>query len=419
MKKALFIIFITFFIGVMGIFAYLGLSGREQVQNNGEQKKGISFREFLPFGQKKEPLPNNTNNSITTTTPQEQKPSNQTPVIIPKTRKISAGPSAGITSVERPRSDAENPTKVVIEQAIRTVNKTNGHIVDIFADNGFENLVSARIIPKIQEAIFGPNGGNVVLRYLSEDLETTESFAGTISVGADSENALKGSFLPTNLISISVDKQNGKIFYLQNFDGNASGSFADSDGGNKKSIFNHSFSEWSTNFITPTKILFWTKPSGTTAGYAYIFNSQNSVFEKLIGGINGLTILPSKSGEKFLIGEGNQETLRMFWLNQASQTNNSISLKTLPEKCVWSKNENDIYCAVPKIINKAVYPDFWYQGQVSFNDDLIFLRLNTGEIKTLESPAENVDAINLTLSSDEKFLYFINKKDNSIWVSEI
>lgn len=418
MKKLLITIFIIIFIGIFGIAIYFGVRGKNNTVNN-EDGSGISFREFFPFGQKAdEPEPNivdntNTGNSNTDT----GVVNNQ--IEKPKIRKIYEGPVAGINAIEKTKIDEVDPNTVLIFPAVRSVNRITGNVIDIFPDTEEQVIVSSRTIPKIHEALFGPEGSNVVFRYLSDDLETTESFVASFVPGASLENSLKGSFLPENLISLTVDEQTGKIFYLQNFDGTSTGSTSDGDGSNKKSIFSHPFSEWAVDFISPTKLLFTTKPSGLTPGYSYILNTSNNIFEKLTGGINGLTVLPSRNGERFLIGEGNASDMKISWYDLKTSQTKGTQINSIPEKCVWSSNNSVVYCGVPLDPQKTTYPDNWYQGQISFNDSVEKYDLTLGTKETLGFPSESVDLINPSLSKDEKYLYFINKRDGSIWVVDL
>jgi len=416
MKKTLIIIFIIIFLGVLGLAAYLGSRG--QKNSDGTDGGGLTFREFLPFGQKDpEPEPNTPTNTGGGD-PNTENP-NIAPEQKPKIRKIYEGPVAGITAIEKTRTDEVDSTISTLFPAVRSVNRISGYVVDIFPDTEEILTVSSRTIPKIHEALFGPEGSSIVFRYLSDDLETAESFAFSFVPGASIENALKGSFLPENLISITVDDQNGKLFYLQDFDGSASGSTSDPDGSNKKSIFSHPFSEWNTDFVSPTKILFTSKPSGFTPGYSYILNTQNNVFEKLVGGINGLTVLPNKTGDRFLFGEGNTKDMKISWRDSVTTTTQGTTLSTLPEKCAWSSNKDIVYCGVPVNPGAGAFPDVWYQGQTSFIDSIEKYNLSTGTKEIIGFPDEKVDLINPVISKDESYLYFINKRDGSVWVVEL
>ena len=96
--------------------------------------------------------------------------------------------------------------------------------------------------------------------------------------------------------------------------------------------------------------------------------------------------------------------------------------KTLPEKCVWSKtNENVVYCGVPKNIIGSKYPDSWYKGIISFNDDIyrIDLDVNSKRKIVVTGQPDGLDATGLILSTNEDYLSLINKKDGKIWTIKL
>jgi hypothetical protein len=95
-------------------------------------------------------------------------------------------------------------------------------------------------------------------------------------------------------------------------------------------------------------------------------------------------------------------------------------VNTLADKCVWGNFYKEIvYCAVPSQPIAALYPDDWYKGNVSFTDKIWQINASTEEIH-LVSPIvdqsdRTIDAFNLGLDTRDDFLFFMNKKDLSLW----
>jgi hypothetical protein len=93
--------------------------------------------------------------------------------------------------------------------------------------------------------------------------------------------------------------------------------------------------------------------------------------------------------------------------------------KTIPDKCVWSSTTPYVYCATPKTIPSAQYPDAWYQGKVSFNDTLWRMNTATGATEFLIDPSITTemefDATHLILDPTETYVLFTNKKDAQLW----
>ena len=107
----------------------------------------------------------------------------------------------------------------------------------------------------------------------------------------------------------------------------------------------------------------------------------------------------------------------------ANKTSNDLGLKSQPDKCVWSKTNTAIYCSVPGVIPAGNYPDSWYQGEVSFNDSIWKIDTKTSAFNLLISPSEslgeNIDGINLFLDDKEGNLFFVNKKDSTLWALDL
>ena len=92
----------------------------------------------------------------------------------------------------------------------------------------------------------------------------------------------------------------------------------------------------------------------------------------------------------------------------------------MAEKCVWNKLNTLIYCAVPKNTTFANFPDSWYQGEISFEDQIWEINLENQNTKLLLNPVllnggEEVDGIKLSLDKNEDYLLFVNKKDSILW----
>ncbi len=374
-----------------------------------------------------------------------------------KLTKVSSMPIAGFTVFQKERLvDVPAPTPVTSEiptgnietakptdigkkipakvippptefmPALRYADKATGNIYQTFADKLEEKKFSTTIIPKIHEAYFGNRGDSVVMRYLKADAKTIETFAGTLPkelLGGDTtgNNEIKGSFLPNNIKDITVSPDASKIFYL--FE-SGSASLTSSTGitlnllNNKKTqIFDSHFTEWLSFWPSNNMISLSTKPSANIPGYMYVMDAAGKNLKKVLGGINGLTTLMSPNGKLVLYGDKN---LSLNIYNTDTKNSYAVSVKTLPEKCVWGRTGDSIYCAAPKSISTGEYPDSWYQGEVSFQDQLWKVDVKTGNTTLILDPAslgerEEVDGIKLSLDEKENYLFFINKKDSFLW----
>ena len=309
--------------------------------------------------------------------------------------------------------------------ALRYVDKATGNIYQTFADKIEERKFSVTIIPKVHEAYFGNRGESVVMRYLKGDGRTIETFVGTIPkevLGGDTteNNEIKGSLLPNNVKDISLSPDGLKIFYLFNSGDNMVGTTLNLLNNQKIQIFDSPFTEWLSQWPNTNIITLTTKPSADIGGYMYTINSAGKNFSKTLGDINGLTTLESPNG-KLILFSSNNLSLNVYHTD--TRNSDILGVRTLPEKCVWGKTSDTAYCAVPKLINGANYPDTWYQGETSFSDQLWKIDTKTGNATIILDPAtageEEIDGIKLAIDEGENYLFFVNKKDSFLWKLEL
>lgn len=397
------------------------------------------FANFLPFGKSKTTTPTNTN---TPTDVSGYVPTTEGETQNARLKKISSFPVAGygVFMKERfkdvvapnlavsPPSGGETAksTKPVVPAtefipALRYVNKATGNIYQTFADKIDERKFSSTVILKVYEAFFGDKGESVVMRYLKGDNKTIETFVGTLQkeyLGADSigTNDVTGSFLPENISDVSVSSDTSKIFYLFDTGDSAAGVAFTLQTNTKIQVFDSPFTEWLSSWPNSKMITVTTKPSANVLGYMYAINPDNKNFDKILGDINGLTTLASPDGKMVLYADNNL-TLNVFTIETGNS--NLLGIKTLPEKCVWGMASDVVYCAVPNFIDRGQYPDSWYQGEVSFSDQIWKIDIASGNTTLVSDPVsisgEEVDGIKLTLDEGQNYLFFVNKKDSYLW----
>jgi hypothetical protein len=347
-------------------------------------------------------------------------------------RRVSSMPVAGYAVFEKERykegeevaeeGAAPTPPATEFAPALRYAARSNGNIYQTFADNIDERRFSNTLVPKVYEALFGSRGESVVMRYLKADARTIETFVATLPkepLGGDmsQEYEIKGSFLPENISSVALSPDTLKIFYLLPVGEGVAGITAGALGDKKAQVFESPFTEWLPEWPKASLITLTTKPSFDVAGYMYAVNPDKRDLNRVLSGINGLTTLTSPDGKKILYADNNL-VLRVY--NTESRETISFNPRTLPEKCVWSKSSEAIYCSVPKAAGGANYPDLWYKGETSFVDEIWKLSLplqnaeRISELLTL-SGQEQMDNIKLSLDEGEEYLFFVNKKDSYLW----
>ncbi len=413
-----------------GFFGYLYFS---KPANTGEMPSNTPLFNFFPF-----------NKTVKTPTPEA--PSNTPsgieipnfeiqPITVLKLKKVSSFPVAGFGIYQKEVFGEEQeggitptvkpaPPATEFVATLRYVEKATGNIYQTRADQLDERKLTNTIIPQIHEAFFGSKATAVAMRYLKGDGKTIETFLGSLPkdiLGGDSSQTaqVKGTFLPENITDMSVSPDSSKIFYLVNINNTSVGVTAGALGESKSQVFGSPFTEWLSQWPNFKMITLTTKPAGGVPGYMYAIDPDRKDFNKILGGISGLTTLTSPSGKLVLYSSSSDNSLNLSVYDTETGNSSLLGIKTLPEKCVWTKASDSLYCAVPKFLDSVPYPDAWYQGLISFSDEIWKIDTESGNTQKIADPAlisnEEVDGIKLALDDSENYLFFLNKKDSYLW----
>lgn len=342
--------------------------------------------------------------------------------IFPRLYELRKAPVAGSGFFE----NGKGSTYTV---SVRSVDRGLGHIFE----TPLSTYVEARIVnetrPRISEAYWGNGGKSVTMRYLDDPEENSIkthiiNLRGAFSLSTTSSNeflktedVILPDFIP--FIAVSEDKSD-KLFYLENNGASALGYVTNSKGIRSK-VFESTVTEWLPQFPNQKLVTLTTKPSANVPGYSYFLNTENKNVTKMLSGINGLTTLTSRDGKLILYSETRDGAPNLSLYDTVNKISYPLSIQTLPEKCVWSSKELFVaYCAVPQELTRANYPDQWYQGLVSFSDVLLKIDTRTKVSELVFNPgtlgAPSFDIINLSLSSDDSYLLFMNKGSGTPWV---
>lgn len=345
---------------------------------------------------------------------------------LPRLYELHKTAVAGITFTETGSGQS-------LTLSARYIDRSLGNIFDTPLSSYVETRIVNETRPRISEAFWTNNGKTVVMRYLDgEDQDTIVTRIINITETKTTDTVdTSNTFFKTEEISlpdyipfttISGDNSN-KIFYLENTGVSALGHLTSSKGGMSK-IFESKITEWLPQFPNKNLITLTTKPSESVPGYMFFLNTTTKSLNKVLSGINGLTTLTNKDGKFVLYSESVGGLPELSVYDTIKKTSSQLSLKTLPEKCVWSSRESHIaYCAVPLNPQKTSYPDAWYQGRVSFSDELVRVNAKTNTSEQVMSPStftgRTLDIINPTLSSNDSYILFMNKISGTPWVYKL
>lgn len=328
---------------------------------------------------------------------------------IPVTGKIDGETSSYFVELKTETGEAQYE----MLPAIRYTERKNGHLYKMLLKDRDSIKISNSTIPTIYEAYFNKSGDTTIYRYLSNE-DVVNTFLATLGKPS-------GQYLPANITDISVSKDQNKFFYLAKSNNSTMGIIQNFETNAKQTIFNHPFTEWLSDWDNKGNIYLTTKPSSEVKGSIYILNQSNKTLRKILGGINGLTTKISPDGKKLLYSITDDKGPHLFSMTIDDRKFTNLDKYGLADKCIWSSDSINVYCAVPSKINTNRHPDVWYQGLESFDDYFVKINTTTGSITTIANSTTEapVDGYNFVLTKDENYLFFINKKDYTLWGLDI
>lgn len=415
LKKILITILIIFIIIIIGLLVVAFFVSKN---SGGEVSVQDSFRELVSFGES----PNadfikrfgNTLNTSQDFIGPDGVANNQDDQDVGSLllRKVASFPTAGASSFL-------NENK---ETMIKFIARENGHIFEVPADSNSMERISNTTILRIWDTLWLKDAKGFVARFLDEENSEIESFYARIIPKEEIENSntLDGSFLPKNIIEIAYSEDKDKIFYITSNGDGSVGVISNPDGSKKVQILDSPISQWRAQWSKEDTIALTTKPSFDVPGYLYFLDIETEKLTNILSGINGLTTLVDNKAKKVLFTHNQANRLLLSVLDVDKGEAIDLPLWTLTDKCVWSeKNSAIIYCGVSNFIPKGESLDLWYQGAVSFSDNIWMIDVETQTAKVLVNPVdiagEEIDLIKPILSQNENYLFFINKKDSSLW----
>lgn len=326
------------------------------------------------------------------------------------------------------KTPSVNKETLGVEESIgmvRYVEKQTGHIFEVEPQGGQNNRLSNITILKTFDTIWSSTANNVILRYAEESSLSPVIQNYSINLnpqvsgkGTTTPTSIEGVFIPKSIETIVSAPDRDRIFYLSEFEGNTIGIISTFENEKREQILSTPFSEFNISWPNKNIISLLTKPSASQNGFLYALNPTTKSFKKVVGNIKGLTVGFSPNGEKIIFTESKKNSFSTLIYDSKTNGTSSFGVTTFPEKCIWGNSSNNVvYCAVPKDIPNGEYPDEWYQGLVSFTDSIWRIDLINGA--TEEIYATDFDIINPFLSTNEDFIFFTNKNDETLWSLKI
>jgi hypothetical protein len=341
--------------------------------------------------------------------------------VIPKLRQLSDTPVAGSRAFEQAGTALRAGTTI-----FRWIDRATGHIYEARSNDATELRVSNTTIPSVQEGFFSDDGQSVVVRYLKGDNDTIETLVGQIASVTEktsngyvyNETKLVTRYLEPNILAAGDSEQPNRYYtLLSRGNGGSIVAVGDYATGTPKAIFESPLAQWAVSWAKD-RLAVQTKPGSDDAGYLF-FVAADGEQEKIIENRQGLTTLVNPSATRVLFSETVNNDLRLWVKNLENGSERLLELRTLPEKCSWSpEDETVVLCGAPDFYVRGPYPTNWYQGRFSFDDNIWAIDVDTERYELLYDTRvgqETFDIWRPSVSPNGGFLVFQNKRDLSLW----
>lgn len=318
----------------------------------------------------------------------------QTPRLIQLTREAVVGPATARG-----------------EEKVKYFKRATGHLYEIDQEGRApEERLSNLTIAGARDAIWSPNKNHAVVNFLTDSSlkHFALSYLGTSS---------QGVFLPNDVTNVAFSQKDERMAYLlpTPLSGATTLFVASSDGSGQKNIFTTPLSQLNLAWAGD-EIHIAAKGSGLAPSFVerVTLNGSPRVIAR---DIEGFDIQWNAQGTFAVISRTSLRgrNLATHIINAKGEIIAQLPFATIGSKCAWSRLEEEAaYCAVPRVLPPATYPDAWWQGVVSFSDDLWRVNAATGETDRLFNERD-FDIVNLFLSEAEDRLFFLDKKDSTLW----
>lgn len=328
--------------------------------------------------------------------------------VSPRLVKISAGPVVpGEIVIDSKSATASSSPEVTVNY----IERQSGNVFSYEVGAAALTRISNRTVPGIQTASWLPDGSLAFVRYLSgTDFSTVNTYALLA-------NGSNGFFLPQDLSGIAVASTS--ILSLASGVNGSVASASRTDGSHSAAVFTTPLSSLRVSFAGKNQYLAFTKPAALLPGDAFLIDGSGR-FSRIAGPENGLVALASPLGKWMLVSSVSDGTLQTELVNAATGESLPLPVATIADKCVWTADDSTIYCGIPQNPPPGQnYPDDWYQGAVSFSDQIWKIQVSGRYAQlVLDFSAETngpLDAEALAVDPGNTTLVFVNKNDGSLW----
>lgn len=389
MKKILIIVILVVLLILLGVWGYLLLYGAPERLSD----------TFANFGA--ENVSNN-DSATTPTSSAENQPALPRVLVGAPLVQVSDQPVAGAVLFSRDNSSF-----------IRYMERGTAHIFEVDLETGAVSQITNTTVVRTTHAQWSPHGTRVIL---TTEVSPTESVmsVGTLQRNDNGATVLEMEALPPGTSSAVFTESGDVVYYTITTPSGSLFFVYDLKTGTTEERADLPFED-SVALTDAARSFFLTKPTSAFPGYLY--EQQGQLLNRVATG-QGLTAEIVSGG--FAISTSTQDGLSSGIIRFDGSYVTPVAVATLPEKCADA--EDALWCAAPLFLPSGTYPDMWYQGAVSFDDELWRIDRTNGVAALLmdlsDEAGKTIDAIDLLVYENGSRVLFTDKTTGLLWLAK-
>lgn len=306
-----------------------------------------------------------------------------------------------------------SPTLIKDQSAIKYYSKENGLVYRVEFDGSRKIALTEKELPGLRGVSWSPDQNKVITNknglFFFYDYDERANHP-----------------LKDNLDTV-VWQSNEKILYkyYNASTGKRSLNIANPDGSSWNELTSLDFKNTSIRPIPMTGLIsFWNQGNGFEETSLRTIPALGGEEKTVFSGKFGADYLWSPDGSQLLIShvtERSSSNIQLAFTNAKGGEYKNLNVSTFVSKCVWSKNENSVFYALPGMIpSSVVLPNDYIAHKFETADTFWKIDLDTGKTTRLVelddlSKVPPVDAVDLFLTEDESFLFFTNRTDGKLY----
>lgn len=290
-----------------------------------------------------------------------------------------------------------------------------GKVFQVDLDGNNKKALSDKKLFAVENAFWSPDKNKALVKIKSSGEKNLFSYYDFI--------ANTGGTLSENIVSATW-QNSSKIVYTYNDPSKKTGnlSFSNPDGSEWKKLADLSYPKQKIALVPNSGLIsFWNNPDANYETNLFTISPIQGDKKLIFKGKFGGDFLWNQQGIKILVSHSdvkNGHQTELAVINIQGQYK-SLDLPTFASKCVWGKDGQTIFCALPgSIPDNSVLPNDYNNRKFLTVDTFWKIDTETGKktrLVELSDMKEEYDAQNLLLNSDESMLFFINRYDGKIY----